>query len=260
VSRGNEEVLREIQRRLQRGDLDGAAAGYETLVEANPDDWTSINALGDLYIRLGDVDPGVEQITRAADHFFTEGFLPKAAALYRKVLKVRPDEHALQTLAEIATQLKLLVEAKQCLVQLEQQRRSRGDAAGADDCLARLDALGALSRESRAPSLPGAREVPAAPAEGQAAIVSRQSPAAGPVLELDQNQGAAIAPEMDAEEDQLPPDPGASVAAGSAAGPSKPPPSLQSVFDRLRDSADRTDELKSTRERLDEAQAEGEDE
>ena len=259
MSRGNEEALREIQRRLQRGDLDGAAAGYENLVEANPDDWTSVNALGDLYIRLGDIDPGVAQITRAADHFYAEGFLPKAAALYRKVLKVRPDEHALQTLAEIATQLKLLVEAKQCLVQLEQQRRGRGDAAGADDCLARLEALGAQSRESRAPSVKGARDVPAAPAEGEAAVVSGQSPAAGPVLELDQNPGAAIAPGMDAEDDRLPSDPGASVAAGPAAGPSKPP-SLQSVFDRLRDSADRPDDLASTRERLDEAQAEGEDE
>ena len=57
---------------------------------------TPINALGDLYLRAGDVDRAVAQFVRIADHLFGEGFFPKAAAVYKKALKVaaRPRAHA----------------------------------------------------------------------------------------------------------------------------------------------------------------------
>lgn len=246
MSKGNEAALREIQRRLQQGNLEAAAAGYEALIAAQPDDWTAINALGDLYIRLGDDDRGLAQITRVADHFYAEGFLPKAAALYRKVLKVRPDDHALATLAEIATQTKLVGEAKQYLTQLEQLRRGRWDTAGADECLARLEALGALSRESRAAAAQGA--LPAA-VDGPPGAGPGQTPSAETPLEAGSHPAPAAASGPDAQAD--PPDPMTPAATPSPARETTQPPSLQSVFDRLRENAEQAGDLPSAREGID---------
>ncbi len=98
-----ETTLRTAERLLRQGRLDGAIAEYVRLTDDQPRDWNSINTLGDLYVRAGNHERAVAQFVRIADHLFDEGFLPKAAALYKKALKVKPDhEHTLFRLSEIA--------------------------------------------------------------------------------------------------------------------------------------------------------------
>jgi tetratricopeptide (TPR) repeat protein len=117
-------ALKQAEKLLRQGKLDGAIAEYVRLVEDQPRDWTSINALGDLYARAGDVDRAVAQYTKVADYLFAEGFLPKANALYKKALKVKPDhEHTLLRLSQIASQQGLLADARMYLRQLGRQRR-----------------------------------------------------------------------------------------------------------------------------------------
>ncbi len=112
------------------------------LVEDQPRDWNSINALGDLYVRAGDTDRAVAQFTRIADHLFDEGFLPKAAALYKKALKVHSvHEPTLLRLGEIAARQGLLADAKTYFRQLAEQRRFQGDQRGAAECIIRLGTL-----------------------------------------------------------------------------------------------------------------------
>ena len=137
-----EVALKAAERLLRQGKLDGAIEQYVRLIEEQPRDWTSINALGDLYVRAGDTERAVAQYVRIGDFLFGEGFLPKAAALYKKALKVRQDhEHTLLRLSEIAAQQGLLADAKLYLRQLSQQRTSRGDERGAAECVMRLAAL-----------------------------------------------------------------------------------------------------------------------
>ncbi len=137
-----EVALKAAERLLRQGKLDGAIEQYVRLIEEQPRDWTSINALGDLYVRAGDTERAVAQYVRIADFLFGEGFLPKAAALYKKALKVRQDhEHTLFRLAEIAAQQGLLADAKLYLRQLSQQRKNRGDERGVAECILRLAAL-----------------------------------------------------------------------------------------------------------------------
>ena len=53
------------------------------------------------------------QYTQIADHLYTEGFFPKAAALYKKILKIKPDQESVQLhLAEISAKQGLLADAK----------------------------------------------------------------------------------------------------------------------------------------------------
>jgi tetratricopeptide (TPR) repeat protein len=135
-------TLKQAEKLLRQGRLDGAIAEYLRLVADQPRDWTAINALGDLYVRAGDPARAAEQFTRVADHMFAEGFLPKASALYKKALRVKPDhEPTLLRLSEIAAQQGLLVDARQYLKQLARLRRDRGDQHGAADVLARMALL-----------------------------------------------------------------------------------------------------------------------
>ena len=135
-------TLKQAEKLLRQGKLDGAIAEYVRLVEDQPQDWNSINALGDLYLRAGKNDLAVEQFVRIADHQFSEGFFPKAAALYKKALKVKPeDEHILMALAEIGERQKKFIDAKQFLQQVAKQRQARGEQRAAAEAILRLGSL-----------------------------------------------------------------------------------------------------------------------
>jgi tetratricopeptide (TPR) repeat protein len=137
-----ETTLRQAEKLQREGRIDLAIAEYVRLVAEQPRDWNSINALGDLYLRTGDVERAVAQFTQIADHLFAEGFRPKAAAVYKKALKAKPDhEHALLRLSEIAAAQELLADARAHLRKLWELRSERGDDDAAAECLVRLAAL-----------------------------------------------------------------------------------------------------------------------
>ena len=118
-----ESTLRQAEKLQLQGRLDLAIAEYVRLVEEQPRDWNSINALGDLYLRAGDVDRAVVQFVQIADHLFGEGFFPKAAAVYKKALKAQSHhEHTLLRLAEIAAVQELLADARAYLRRLWELR------------------------------------------------------------------------------------------------------------------------------------------
>jgi tetratricopeptide (TPR) repeat protein len=137
-----EAALKNAEKAMRMGRVDAAIAEYVKIVEAQPRDWNSANALGDLYVRAGQKDKGVSQYFRIADHLGGEGFYPKAAALYKKILKVRPDdETALLQLGELSAKQGLLADAKSYLQQVAERRRSRGDKKGAAALSVRLGTL-----------------------------------------------------------------------------------------------------------------------
>jgi tetratricopeptide (TPR) repeat protein len=124
------------------GRLDGAIEEYVRLVEDQPRDWNSINALGDLYVRTGQIDKAVAQFTKIADHLFADGVLAKAAALYKKALKSKADdEHLLLRLSEATARQGLFADARIHFRQLEKLRRDRQDVHGALDCIVRIGLL-----------------------------------------------------------------------------------------------------------------------
>ncbi len=171
MSIDRESALRQAEKLHREGRLDLAIAAYVRLVEAQPRDWNTINMLGDLYLRAGDVDRGVAQFVLIADHLFSEGFLPKAAALYKKTLKAKPDhEHTLLRLAEIAAVQELLADARAYLRKLWELRSERGDERGAADCLVRLATLPQADAET---ILTGARVSRALGDDAQAVTLFR---------------------------------------------------------------------------------------
>jgi tetratricopeptide (TPR) repeat protein len=153
-------TLKQAERLLRQGKLDGAIAEYVRLIEDQPQDWNSINALGDLYVRAGKNDRAIEQFIRIADHQFSEGFFPKSAALYKKALKLQPDqEHILLQLASIGERQGKFVDAKQYLRQVARQREARGEGGAAAECILRLGSLPESDVESKIAAAHAAQQI-----------------------------------------------------------------------------------------------------
>ena len=145
-----EETLKKAEKFLRQGKLDQAIAEYERVVADQPRDWTTANALGDLYLRANKTERAVGIYQTIADHLFAEGFYPKAAALFRKILKLAPgDEKILLSLAEISTKQGLLADARAHLNTVAKGRRERGDATGFDDIVIRVGSLDPADTEAR---------------------------------------------------------------------------------------------------------------
>lgn len=139
MSADRDDALRRAEKLLRQGRLDAAVAEYARLVEQDPADLSSANALGDLYVRAGASDRAIPLFMRVADAHRREGFYARAAGFYKKVLKLRPtEEAALLGLAEVCLAQRLLVDARACLTTVADLRRRRHDADGLADVLIRI--------------------------------------------------------------------------------------------------------------------------
>lgn len=186
-------TLDDAHRLLREGKVDGAIDAYAALLKERPDDWTTANRLGDLYVQTGQTDKAVDQFSHVAHCLVERNLLPKAAALYKKVLKVAPgDESTRGQLVDLALRQGFRVEAIGHLSALAEQRRAAGDDAGALEVQARIDSLRRPAAETDPTSLQQhapavtrvamptltAKTEPQAPADGTSATVLRDPVAA----------------------------------------------------------------------------------
>jgi tetratricopeptide (TPR) repeat protein len=150
VAFDRDSTLRKAEKLLRQGRLDAAIAEYLQVIEDQPRDWNTANILGDLYVRAGQVDKAIAQYTRIADHLGSEGFFPKASAVYKKILKIKGDEeHSLLQLAEIAVKQGLLVDAKTALAGVADRRTAKGDRRGAAKVRMRLGTVDPADLDAR---------------------------------------------------------------------------------------------------------------
>ena len=143
-------TLKKAEKLLRQGRLELAIAEYVRVVEDNPGDWSTANTLGELYARAGRTPEAIEQYARIAGHFVDEGFYPKAAALYKKILKLAPQDEATQILlAEISAKQGLLADAKSHLNAIAARRKAKGDRRGTAEIVVRLGAIDPADFEAR---------------------------------------------------------------------------------------------------------------
>jgi len=133
-------TLRNAEKLLRQGKLQEAIAEYLRVVEDQPGDWNTKNTLGDLYARAGQVEKAIEEFLAVAELLRDEGQFVKAAAIYKKLLKLKPDdERALMQAAELTAQQGLYADARAYMNTVLERRKAAGDARGA----------GATGRRSR---------------------------------------------------------------------------------------------------------------
>jgi tetratricopeptide (TPR) repeat protein len=135
-------TLRQAEKLLRQGKLEQAIEAYQTLVEDQPRDWTVANQFGDVLTRAGRVDEAVAQYTRIADAFAADGFRSKAAAVYKKILKLAPhNAHATWQAGEMAAAQGLVADARAFFRAMADQCRSAGDTAGVARATVRMGEL-----------------------------------------------------------------------------------------------------------------------
>lgn len=153
-------TLRQAEKLLRQGKVDLAIAEYQRLVDDQPQDWNTGNLLGDLLVRAGQLDAAIAQFARIAASLRTEGFFSKAAALNKKILKLRPDDdHAQVEAAELAVEQGLPADARAFFTSASHVRRARGDHRGALELTVRIGALDKHDAHARLAAAHARREL-----------------------------------------------------------------------------------------------------
>ncbi|MFN0120373.1 MAG: tetratricopeptide repeat protein [Blastocatellia bacterium] len=107
-------ALKSASKYIQQGRLQGAIEEYQKITQADPADITTLNTLGDLYVRVGDTNEALRTFLRIAEHYRAGGFNLKAIAMLKKVTKLDPNNvDVLLKLAGLYAQQKLIVDARQ---------------------------------------------------------------------------------------------------------------------------------------------------
>ena len=83
-----EELLREAEKLVLRGRIEGAIIQYRKVLKEVPNDTTLLNLVGDLYARVNRTPEAIDQYERLSERFATEGFFVKAVAVLKKVQRL----------------------------------------------------------------------------------------------------------------------------------------------------------------------------
>src|SRR5256884_5443930 len=108
-----EKTLRAAEKYLEMGKIPAAVKEYCQLVEHEPNDFTTLNILGDLHVRVGNGAAAVLCFRRIADHYRDQEFALKAIAMFKKIDRLQPNDTEIATnLADLYAQQDLVVEAR----------------------------------------------------------------------------------------------------------------------------------------------------
>ncbi|HEX6626029.1 MAG TPA: tetratricopeptide repeat protein, partial [Pyrinomonadaceae bacterium] len=132
-------AIRAAEKSLAQGKIPAAIQEYRRIVENDPEDYSALNTLGDLHARVDQKPDAVACYRRVAEHYRDQGFALKAIAMFKKVTRFAPGEHATAlTLARLYEQQGLVVDARaQYLVAADALARA-GDTREALEVLRRI--------------------------------------------------------------------------------------------------------------------------
>jgi tetratricopeptide (TPR) repeat protein len=129
MSLNKSKSLRTAEKYVLQGKLPAAIDEYRKVVEADPSDLTTINTLGDLYVRTGRIQDAIRNFSRIADSYREGGFTLKAIAMLKKISKLDPTNvETAMKLANLYSQQGLLVEARQQYLQVADAFARSGQA------------------------------------------------------------------------------------------------------------------------------------
>ncbi|HKP82002.1 MAG TPA: tetratricopeptide repeat protein [Pyrinomonadaceae bacterium] len=143
-------VLKAAEKSLSQGKINAAIKEYRQIVENDADDLTTLNMLGDLYVRAGKKQEAVSCFERIAEHYSAQEFNLKAIAMYKKIERLRTGDPIIALkLAELYANEGLVHDARaQYLVVVEAYTRS-GDNKRALEVLHKIADLDPNNTEIR---------------------------------------------------------------------------------------------------------------
>src|SRR5215213_4054189 len=143
-------VLKAAEKSLSQGKINAAIKEYRQIVDNDADDLTTLNMLGDLYVRSGKKEEAVSCFERIAEHYGAQEFNLKAIAMYKKIERLRPGDPVIALkLADLYANQNLVHDARaQYLVVADAYTKS-GDNKRALDTLRKIADLDPNNNEIR---------------------------------------------------------------------------------------------------------------
>jgi tetratricopeptide (TPR) repeat protein len=106
-------TLRAAEKYLELGKIPAAIKEYTQIVSNEPDDFATVNTLGDLHARVGNQLAAISCFRRIAEHYREQDFGLKAIAVYKKIDRLQPGDTEIATsLADLYAKQDLVVEAR----------------------------------------------------------------------------------------------------------------------------------------------------
>lgn len=85
-------VLRAAEKFLSQGKIAAAIKEYREIVDHDEDDFTTLNMLGDLYVRAERKEEAIPCFLLIAEHYREQDFTLKAIAMYKKIDRINPHD------------------------------------------------------------------------------------------------------------------------------------------------------------------------
>jgi tetratricopeptide (TPR) repeat protein len=94
--------MRNAERFIAQGKIRSAIDEYKEVVKNDSRDMVTLNMLGDLHVKDGNLREAARCYERVAEYYSKQGFAQKAIAIYNKILKIKPDSPEIsEKLAEL---------------------------------------------------------------------------------------------------------------------------------------------------------------
>lgn len=137
-----QKLLASAQKHIQRGNYAKASQDYAQALAEDPSDLRVMLKLGEVQQKDNNVIGAVETYSRVAHLYTSTGFLLKAAAVYKRILTIDPENVIVHVrLAEVYQHLGLLSDAMSYYYAVANILQKKGDVAGYKDVLGRMTAI-----------------------------------------------------------------------------------------------------------------------
>ena len=121
-------AMRSAEKFLSLGKIRSAISEYQRIVENDPRDFSTLNILGDLYVKNSEKQEAVECYKKVAEHYNRQGFAHKAIAIYNKISRLQPNSVEVSSkLAQLYQSKGSLAEARMHYIALAEQHQRKGD-------------------------------------------------------------------------------------------------------------------------------------
>lgn len=135
--------MRNAERYLSQGKIRQAIEEYKQIVESDPRDFSTMNILGDLFVKNLEKNEAVKYYTKVAEHYGGQGFAQKAIAVYNKIARINPDSIEISAkLADLHRMKGSVAEARVHYTSVAEEYQKRGKKLEALDAwknIAELD-------------------------------------------------------------------------------------------------------------------------
>ncbi len=93
-------AMRNAEKFLAQGKIGLAIGEFRQVVANDPRDFSTMNMLGDLYVKNAETSQAVDCYKAVAEHYGKQGFAQKAIAIYNKIARINP--HSLEVMERLA--------------------------------------------------------------------------------------------------------------------------------------------------------------